>query len=103
MGDAACFPFQVVLAIVVVLPLCWATAGLLDRAVDAVVLLVRRCPHVAAAAPLSPPAERPSPDDRVRVVVVPSRSSTAPVVGAGRALALASDVDAAEAARARRR
>ena len=36
------FPFQVVLAIVVVLPLCWAAAGLLDRAVDAVVLLGAR-------------------------------------------------------------
>ena len=32
------FPFQVVLAIFVVLPLCWGVAGLLDRAVDAVVL-----------------------------------------------------------------
>ena len=56
------FPFQVVLAIVVVLPLCWATAGLLDRAVDAVVLLgARRCPghRSGAAAPPSPPAERP--------------------------------------------
>ena len=31
------FPFQVVLAIFVVL-LCWGVAGLLDRAVDAVVL-----------------------------------------------------------------
>ena len=39
------FPFQVVLAIVVVLPLCWGVAGLLDRAVDAVVTLgVRRRP-----------------------------------------------------------
>ena len=28
------FPFQVVLAIVVLLPLCWAVAGLLDRVVD---------------------------------------------------------------------
>jgi hypothetical protein len=37
------FPFQVVLAILVVLPLCWGLAGLLDRAVDAVVLVgVRR-------------------------------------------------------------
>jgi len=33
------FPFQVVLAVLVVLPLCWAVAGLLDRAVDAAVLL----------------------------------------------------------------
>jgi hypothetical protein len=30
------FPFQVVLAIVVVLPLCWGVAGMLDRAVDVV-------------------------------------------------------------------
>lgn len=30
------FPLQVVLAILVVLPLCWGVAGLLDRAVDAV-------------------------------------------------------------------
>ena len=36
------FPFQVVLAIVVVLPLCWGVAGLLDRAVDAAVLLGAR-------------------------------------------------------------
>jgi hypothetical protein len=36
------FPFQVVLAIVVVLPLCWGVAGLLDRAVDAVVLVGAR-------------------------------------------------------------
>jgi hypothetical protein len=36
------FPFQVVLAIVVVLPLCWGVAGLVDRAVDAVVLLGTR-------------------------------------------------------------
>ena len=36
------FPFQVVLAILVVLPLCWGVAGLLDRAVDAVVLLGTR-------------------------------------------------------------
>ena len=32
------FPFQVVLAILVVLPLCWGVAGLLDRAVAAVAL-----------------------------------------------------------------
>jgi hypothetical protein len=32
------FPFQVLLAIVVVLPLCWGVAGLVDRAVDAAVL-----------------------------------------------------------------
>nr|WP_211176801.1 hypothetical protein [Pseudonocardia acidicola] len=31
------FPFQVVLAILVLLPLCWAAAGLLDRGVDAAV------------------------------------------------------------------
>jgi hypothetical protein len=36
------FPFQVVLAVLVVLPLCWGVAGLLDRAVDAVVLLGTR-------------------------------------------------------------
>jgi hypothetical protein len=36
------FPFQVVLAVLVVLPLCWAVAGLLDRAVDAVVVLRSR-------------------------------------------------------------
>ena len=36
------FPFQVVLAILVVLPLCWAVAGLLDRAVDAAVRLGAR-------------------------------------------------------------
>jgi hypothetical protein len=36
------FPFQVALAIVVVLPLCWGLAGLLDRAVDAAVLLGSR-------------------------------------------------------------
>jgi hypothetical protein len=36
------FPFQVLLAIVVVLPLCWGVAGLADRAVDAVVLLGAR-------------------------------------------------------------
>jgi hypothetical protein len=36
------FPFQVVLAIVVVLPLCWAVAGLLDRAVDVAALLGAR-------------------------------------------------------------
>jgi hypothetical protein len=56
------FPFQVVLAIVVVLPLCWATAGLLDRAVDAVVLLGARrrgIPRSGASGPPSPPAERP--------------------------------------------
>jgi hypothetical protein len=56
------FPFQVVLAIVVVLPLCWAAAGLLDRAVDAVVLLgARRRPdrRSAPARPPSPPVERP--------------------------------------------
>ena len=41
------FPFQVVLAIVVVLPLCWGVAGLLDRAVDAVVLLGARRRHPA--------------------------------------------------------
>jgi hypothetical protein len=53
------FPFQVVLAIVVVLPLCWAAAGLLDRAVDAVVLLgARRRPTHRPRLP-QPPADRP--------------------------------------------
>lgn len=47
------FPFQVVLAIVVVLPLCWGVAGLVDRVVDAVVLLgARRRP------PARGPADR---------------------------------------------
>lgn len=36
------FPFQVLLATVVVLPLCWLVAGLLDRAVDAAVLVAAR-------------------------------------------------------------
>ena len=45
------FPFQVVLAIVVVLPLCWGVAGLVDRVVDAVVLLGTR---------RRPPARRPA-------------------------------------------
>ena len=36
------FPFQVVLAVLVVLPLCWAVAGLLDRAGDAVALRGRK-------------------------------------------------------------
>ena len=44
------FPFQVALAIVVVLPLCWGVAGLVDRVVDAVVLLGAR---------RRPPARRP--------------------------------------------
>jgi hypothetical protein len=39
------FPFQVVLALLVVLPLCWAVAGLLDRAVDAVARPGRRRPR----------------------------------------------------------
>lgn len=30
------FPLQVVLAVLVVLPLCWGAAGMLDRVVDAV-------------------------------------------------------------------
>ncbi len=48
------FPFQVVLAVVVVLPLCWGAAGLLDRAVDAVALLgARRRPP---GRPPAPPA-----------------------------------------------
>ena len=48
------FPFQVVLVILVILPLCWAVAGLLDRAVDAVVVLgVRRHP------PVRRPGDRP--------------------------------------------
>ena len=46
------FPFQVVLAIVVVLPLCWGVAGVLDRAVDAAVQLgARRRPARRQAAP----------------------------------------------------
>ncbi len=50
------FPFQVVLAVVVVLPLCWGAAGLLDRAVDAVALLgTRRRPP---RRPSPPPAGR---------------------------------------------
>jgi hypothetical protein len=53
------FPLQVVLAIVVVLPLCWGVAGLLDRAVDAVVLLgTRRRPATRRAAP-PPPTDGP--------------------------------------------
>ena len=53
------FPFQVVLAIVVVLPLCWTAAGLLDRAVDAVVLLgARRRPAHRPRLP-QPPPDRP--------------------------------------------
>jgi len=40
------FPFQVLLAVLIVLPLCWVVAGLLDRAVDGVVLLgARRRPR----------------------------------------------------------
>ena len=47
------FPFQVLLAVVVVLPLCWGAAGLLDRTVDALVTWgVRRRP------PGPPPADR---------------------------------------------
>jgi hypothetical protein len=43
-----------VLAVVVVLPLCWGAAGLLDRAVDAVALLgARRRPP---GRPPAPPA-----------------------------------------------
>ncbi|GEL16855.1 hypothetical protein [Pseudonocardia asaccharolytica] len=30
------FPFQVLLAVVVVLPLCWGAAGVVDRIVDMV-------------------------------------------------------------------
>jgi hypothetical protein len=46
------FPFQVALAIIVVLPLCWGVAGLLDRVVDAVVLLgVRRREPVSRRRP----------------------------------------------------
>jgi uncharacterized membrane protein len=46
------FPFQVALAILVVLPLCWAVAGLLDRVVDAVVLFgVRRREPVSRRRP----------------------------------------------------
>ena len=49
------FPFQVVLAIVVVLPLCWGVAGLLDRAVDAAVVAGARRRRPA---PGRPPDER---------------------------------------------
>ena len=49
------FPFQVVLAILVVLPLCWMVAGLLDRAVDAAVLLgARRRPTRVSRRPRRP-------------------------------------------------
>jgi hypothetical protein len=51
------FPFQVVLAILVVLPLCWTVAGLVDRAVDAVVLLGSRRPPTRRSA-ATPPADR---------------------------------------------
>jgi hypothetical protein len=53
------FPFQVVLAILVVLPLCWAVAGLLDRAVDAAVLLGARRRPPARPPVARHPAERP--------------------------------------------
>ena len=49
------FPFQVVLAIVVVLPLCWGVAGLLDRAGDAAVVAGARRRRPA---PGRPPDER---------------------------------------------
>jgi hypothetical protein len=48
------FPFQVVLAILVVLPLCWVVAGLLDRAVDAAVLLGSRRPTRVSRRPRRP-------------------------------------------------
>jgi len=48
------FPFQVVLAILVVLPLCWVVAGLLDRAVDAAVLLGARRPTRVSHRPRRP-------------------------------------------------
>ena len=48
------FPFQVVLAILVVLPLCWVVAGLLDRAVDAAVLLGARRPTRVSRRPRRP-------------------------------------------------
>jgi hypothetical protein len=49
------FPFQVVLAILVVLPMCWVVAGLLDRAVDAAVLLgARRRPTRVSRRPRRP-------------------------------------------------
>jgi hypothetical protein len=49
------FPFQVVLVIVVVLPLCWGVAGLLARAVDVV---------AGAGARRHPPASGRPPDER---------------------------------------
>jgi len=36
------FPFQVALAIAVLLPLCWLVAGLLDRVAGVVVEAIRR-------------------------------------------------------------
>ena len=51
------FPFQVLLAILVVLPLCWTVAGLVDRGVDAVVLLGTRRPSTRRSA-TTPPADR---------------------------------------------
>jgi hypothetical protein len=36
------FPLQVVLAVLVLLPLCWAAAGTLDRAVDLAMERARR-------------------------------------------------------------
>ncbi len=48
------FPLQVVLAILVVLPLCWGVAGLLDRAVDALVAVGGRRRRSTR-----PPADRP--------------------------------------------
>jgi hypothetical protein len=38
------FPFQVVLAVLVVLPLCWGVAGAMDRVVDLTAARVRRRP-----------------------------------------------------------
>jgi len=53
------FPFQVVLAIVVVLPLCWGVAGMLDRAVDAAVLLGARRRPVTRPHPAPRPTDAP--------------------------------------------
>lgn len=42
------FPFQVLLAIVVVLPVCWGLATLVDRAAGAVLALLARSTRTPA-------------------------------------------------------